>query len=196
VKEQHKIVVKAQTLEMWCYSCSKWLGQEGEKLLAMGQQGPEVTAEGDELRHIEGVMLELDVVKEIARRLGMSQEVEECNRRRKAERGWKLNHQGEYFLISVAWYAQWRLFLIGDIDTPGPVLNNDLEEVLLLYNAGEVVAPPRLGTDYYVVMRETWEYLVQTYGGGPAILGVGSHLPWEMRLELIRLRIQIREQNN
>ena len=180
-KEAHQIVVKALTLEMWCYGCRKWLGQVEEK---RGEQA------GEELRKIEGSQLELDVVKEIERRLGMSQEVEDCNLRRKIERSWELNAQKEFFLVSSEWYARWRLFLIGDIDTPGPVVNAGLLERLLTHKTGEAMAP-RLGTDYYVLMGENWDYLLKTYGGGPPIEDTNPVLTWQVRMELMLLREEI-----
>lgn len=183
--EEHPVVMKVHTLEMWCYRCRVWLGQTSAD---RGEPGDtlETLTEASPLREISALSLEVELVKEISRRLGLTPEAEALNQRRRLERSFNLRRMGEFFLIPRFWSSRWHLFLIGDIETPGPITNGNL--LLRLTDHSPEAEPPRLNIHYSVVMGEAWAHFAKVYDAGPPIPESLPELRKEVVAELRELR--------
>ena len=187
LKEGHPIVMKVHTLEMWCYLCRVWLGQSAADTEEPQQEDDlKDLTESSPLQMVKAASLEAEVVKEMARRLGMSREMEELNRRRKLERNFNLKRSGEFFLIPRSWSSRWYQFLVGDVDTVAPLSNHQL----LLRATDQSLVPemvPRLNVHYTVVMPETWAHFEQVYEAGPPVSESNPELRREILAELRQL---------
>nr|XP_032814504.1 ubiquitin carboxyl-terminal hydrolase 33 isoform X3 [Petromyzon marinus] len=106
-------------------------------------------------------------------------EIDRLERRRKTEMDTFIRknkafqadeHPGVIYCISMEWFREWEGFVKGkDSEAPGPIDNSKIA----VNKGGHIAA--KAGADYGQISRETWNYLVSLYGGGPEItLGQGS----------------------
>ncbi|XP_066513586.1 ubiquitin carboxyl-terminal hydrolase 20 isoform X3 [Hoplias malabaricus] len=66
------------------------------------------------------------------------------------------------FCISMQWFREWESFVKGkDNDPPGPIDNSKIA----ILKGGHVQL--KQGADYGQISEETWQYLLEIYGGGP-----------------------------
>uniref|UniRef100_F6WZ31 Ubiquitin carboxyl-terminal hydrolase n=1 Tax=Xenopus tropicalis TaxID=8364 RepID=F6WZ31_XENTR len=69
------------------------------------------------------------------------------------------------YCISMQWFREWEAFVKAkDSDPPGPIDNS---KVALTKSSGQVQL--KQGADYGQISEETWNYLLNVYGGGPEI---------------------------
>ncbi|OCT57913.1 hypothetical protein XELAEV_18002785mg [Xenopus laevis] len=69
------------------------------------------------------------------------------------------------YCISMQWFREWEAFVKAkDSDPPGPIDNS---KVALTKSSGHVQL--KQGADYGQISEETWNYLLNIYGGGPEI---------------------------
>jgi len=183
----HPLTIKLKTLEIWCYSCAKWLGQN----------------EDSNTKSDYGDPLELKLSMEIADRLGLDNAAQELNLRRLRERNMFLRLKSPLYIIDPAWKRRWNAFKIGDTDDPGPLNNMAVARLAfrknhfktLLSQQWEGAAWPNneenqeeegengdgdedegdndeldyVHFDIQVVNQDTWDYLVATYQAAPEI---------------------------
>ncbi|CAG0892429.1 unnamed protein product [Cyprideis torosa] len=69
------------------------------------------------------------------------------------------------YAISLPWFKSWENFLRGkEPEPPGPIDNTS---IVTVRNAQNTL---RAGSDYCQIPASVWEYLLETYGGGPPLL--------------------------
>jgi len=88
----------------------------------------------------------------------------------------KTNREGPvagrtYYILSSPWWKAWKKYVgynhrstVGHYERPGPIDNNNL-----LDDEGEVWRNKHEEMDYVFVPHDMWDYLLEWYGGGPAI---------------------------
>jgi len=149
---KHSLLIKLNTVEMWCYDCKKWCGTFGT---------------ADPVEH--------DKVLSVIEFIG-----KQCNKkflsdtfiRRQKERELQPIQQTdtEWAIIELKWYIDWTKFLVGDLDdfiTPcdnAPLLNPEGS-----FNFDLI---PRL--DWTSVSIKVWDHIQNTYGGGPEIINFSN----------------------
>eukprot|EP01126_Amoeba_proteus_P058503 TRINITY_DN7554_c1_g1_i3.p1 TRINITY_DN7554_c1_g1~~TRINITY_DN7554_c1_g1_i3.p1 ORF type:complete len:183 (+),score=32.37 TRINITY_DN7554_c1_g1_i3:505-1053(+) len=140
----HPLYVKLNTLEIWCHSCQKWIGEADSHEL--------------EIYFTERIRTGL---------LGLAkkeQEDSELVERRKHERNLRSVKPDDLvrYVINSFWFDRWIRFIIGDLPPPSDPVNN-----LPLIRDGNLFNFSN--TNHYLVSVLQWEYLIRTYGGGPTI---------------------------
>uniref|UniRef100_A0A6I8SUI2 Ubiquitin carboxyl-terminal hydrolase n=1 Tax=Xenopus tropicalis TaxID=8364 RepID=A0A6I8SUI2_XENTR len=68
------------------------------------------------------------------------------------------------YCISMQWFREWEAFVKAKDNPPGPIDNS---KVALTKSSGQVQL--KQGADYGQISEETWNYLLNVYGGGPEI---------------------------
>jgi hypothetical protein len=151
-EHNHPISLKLNTMEMWCYFCSLWVGMEE-----------------DSRHHIE-----VERYNELRKyfiqgtKSGVS---DELTTRRKVERGLRMGGQfGDKWavVIPMAFETAYERFIIGD---SGPY-TEPLDTKCLLDANGRFNPNMRPRIDYMAVSFQAWEYFKGAYNGAssPVIL--------------------------
>ena len=150
-RHAHPIVFKLHSLDMWCYECEKWLGNDGDPAIEC-------------LR-----------VKEIAETLaepaGRTEEEVALFDRRQRERAvsTRVVNSDEFYLVQADWRNLWYDFTMGDRIAPPPSLGDAQVQLAARIERSE---PVLLNHDYYVINRQAWEFLAQVYGPAQSL---GEH---------------------
>ncbi|KAG8190970.1 hypothetical protein JTE90_010830 [Oedothorax gibbosus] len=76
----------------------------------------------------------------------------------------RIKNPSVVYAISSSWFKTWKNFVCKDSDVPGPIDNNS---ICYTKNNQAVL---RLGSDYYSISKEMFQYLQGIYGGGPEII--------------------------
>ena len=72
-----------------------------------------------------------------------------------------------FYLIDIEWIHSWTHFIWSEnLPPPGPITNHHL----LMPNQVDLKSDIQLKKHYRLIRKETWEYLLSIYGGGPPIV--------------------------
>ncbi|RUS25029.1 hypothetical protein BC938DRAFT_472726 [Jimgerdemannia flammicorona] len=157
--KEHGLVIQIRTLQIWCYTCDKWIGTPNSH--------PAEKAKVNAItRLICNTMNRPDLQSEVA-----------LNSRRQHERDLEeeITNDGKCVLISMIWMKEWCSFMTGN-PLPGPVDNRSL----LLAN-GSVNPDMSIPEDFVIISMNTWAYLEQYYGVDGRMLSEGA-------LQILRYR--------
>ncbi|KAI8621289.1 hypothetical protein BC830DRAFT_275921 [Chytriomyces sp. MP71] len=155
---QHPLCLKLNTLEIWCYTCIRWVGcpspgNPGEVALTRAL----ATACAAPFDGIRG-------------------EYEAWHDRRHAERGmYKIDAGDRLFFLSMSFLMQWRDFLMSE---EGPAVRIDNRSLLGMDGRFNIDLIPF--SQFGIVSEVTWRQLMASYGGGPELCE--EDLPRESKL--------------
>ncbi|KAJ3023732.1 UNVERIFIED_CONTAM: Ubiquitin carboxyl-terminal hydrolase 33 [Siphonaria sp. JEL0065] len=152
----HSLSLKINNLEVWCYSCIKWVGNPYQPL-----------AEQQKLNQITSQLLAPP--REPFRSLQLQVS---WNPRRIEERMMHIVEEGDkLYFLSREFLHDWTRFLVGDGDPPVTIDNSFLWTGEVEAKTGKPLMVPTLVPhyDFGIISEASWMKLVAQYGGGPAI---------------------------
>ncbi|KAJ3059170.1 hypothetical protein HDU98_004804, partial [Podochytrium sp. JEL0797] len=108
----HSISLKVNTLEMWCYACKKWLGQQGLSPVAECER---VNTLAETFTHSTSPQIHT------------LQHLSQYNSQRHTERElFRIEPHAAVRFVSAEFWGRWNLFLMGDEGPPGEIDNRAL----------------------------------------------------------------------
>jgi len=140
----HPLIIKLNTVEMWCYQCTKWCGNQSSDPIESQKVLSVISYIG--LNCDKSFLSSTFLRRQKERDLGPEE---------------RLNTT--WAIIELNWYKSWERFIIGDLEEFSAPIDNQP-----LLSDGRFNFLLR-GTWTHVSLA-TWEYLQRTYGGGPLIL--------------------------
>jgi len=142
----HPLIIKLNTIELWCYECNQWCGSINTNLIERQKVLSSIQFLGSAVKK--------DYVCETFIRRQKERELEPVKRQ-----------DNIWAIIEVSWYEKWERFLIGDLED----FNEPIDNTPLLTPDGELNRFLLSGYDWVNISLPAWEYLELKYGGGPVI---------------------------
>ncbi|KAI8849023.1 hypothetical protein BC829DRAFT_392693 [Chytridium lagenaria] len=207
----HQMSMKINSLEIWCYDCKKWTGENSSSH----------EAEKYKVRQVQEHFLKATT--------GITDfdflEVFLLNQKRQRERSmrFRLLPDEKAYFINVQFMIHWRQFLLGNSNPPGfidnsplvwpPVMRPSQEDKAavskfesgILESGWPMAVNPLVNSleHFAITNEELWNYLKVEYGGGPALtednIPKGNPLFRELREDFIYLKERMqamREEND
>jgi hypothetical protein len=173
---EHPLVLKLGSLDVWCYTCHKFVGDPATPILEQGRLAEVVSA------------LSTRPVTDVA-----------LLRRRQAERAiWTgLRHTDAFFLVSTPWFVLWHAFFTGDTQEPPPSAS-PLQSTLATIVADDTGRrQAELYEQYHVVNESQWRFLHTHYALSPGLLEASVTHPLVCHVLLIlRMHLQDTERRD
>lgn len=171
---QHPLVLKIGSLDVWCYTCRKFIGDPAAPILEQGR-----------LREIVGALSTRPAA-----------DLALLHRRQEERAVWTGVHATDaFFLVSMTWFALWHAFFIGDTLEP-PLSASPLQTALAVAVADRTGRrPANLYEEYHVVNEPQWRFLHNRYALNPALPeSIVAHPHVRRVLPILRMHLQHTEE--